>query len=98
MVLIECRVEVENNNLLPSTKFDVEVTCGDHWRGNVFNEIINWRKVDEQTDIMFGFVSCSPLSFQERGTDRLHYYVVLLWYLQDALSGEFVTYFLHDSF
>ena len=102
MVLVECTFEVHYDDLLQSTQIAIKVVSHHHWRGYIFDEIIDWSKVDEKSDIilgekMSGDVCSLSLASQEQGTDRLYDYVVLLGYFKDSLVCEIITDLLHYS-
>ena len=54
MVLEEALVQIEDDDVLPSTDGDENVVrcCFD--RGNILEVVVDWAKVDYQPDIVFG--------------------------------------------
>ena len=68
----------------------------------MFDQIIDWSKIDEESDIrfgggMFGFVLCSLLSLDEAGTYRLDTDGVLMGNEQDTLVSQFIHEVLLDT-
>ena len=99
MILVECTFEVHYDDLLPSTQVAIKVVSRHHWRGYVFDEIIDWSEVDEKSDIVHGEKMggdvCSLSLASQKWTDRLNDYVVLLGDFEDSLICEVITDLLH---
>ena len=95
MILKISVVEIQLNDVFPSTNCDKDIISFWDVTWDWFDQLIDWTKIDKESDIilckrLFGFVSSSLLSLDEAGADSLDDDIVFLGNEQDALVCQII--------